>query len=379
MKLSLKLQNYVKLALTVNRNNILEPLLHVLVLVILFGFPYTFVGSHEVVDWKTAVNRSIVPVALCIIFYADYFLLVPKLLFNGRTAMWFNVNICLVLILAGVMRLWQWYFFLGGHVPLPPPGSGPEPFGTVRPGIEFTFFFRDMTMLSLVAGLSVAILYGKRWMQTENLRKEAERLRIEAERGRMEAELMNMRNQLNPHFLLNTLNCIYSLIGFDKEKAREAVSDLSRLLRYVLYEVRQDMVPLHKEVDFILDYIALMKMRFDANVHVRTHIDIFENSRTEIAPLLFIALIENAFKHGMNPSGCSEVKISITEDGTKICCETENSYHPEKRSGSVSGIGLEQLARRLEILYPHRYEWKYGPDSARKTYRSSLTIMKRIG
>ena len=208
MKLSLKLQNYVKLALIVNRNNILEPLLHVLVLVILFGFPYTFVGSHEVVDWKTAVNRSIVPLALCIIFYADYFLLVPKLLFNGRTAMWFNVNISLVLILAGAMRLWQWYFFLGDHVPLPPPGAGPEPFGAVRPGIEATFFFRDMTMLSLVAGLSVAILYGKRWMQTENLRKESERLRIEAERGRMEAELMNMRNQLNPHFLLNTLNCI---------------------------------------------------------------------------------------------------------------------------------------------------------------------------
>ena len=376
MKLSLKLQNYVKLALTVNRNNILEPLLHVLVLVILFGFPYTFVGSHEVVDWKTAVNRSIVPLALCIIFYADYFLLVPKLLFNGRTAMWFNVNICLVLILAGAMRLWQWYFFLGGHVPLPPPGAGPEPFGAVRPGIEATFFFRDMTMLSLVAGLSVAILYGKRWMQTENLRKESERLRIEAERGRMEAELMNMRNQLNPHFLLNTLNCIYSLIGFDREKAREAVSDLSRLLRYVLYEVRQDMVPLHKEVDFILDYIALMKMRFDANTDVSTHVSVMEDSQTEIAPLLFISLIENAFKHGLNPSGRSVVKISIIEDESRVCCMTENSYHPEKRSGGDSGIGLEQLGKRLDLLYPGRYDWTYGPDPNGKVYKSSLVLWK---
>lgn len=359
-----------------NKTNVLEPLLHILVLVILFGFPYTFMGSHEVVDWKTVVNRSIIPLALCLIFYADYFLLVPRLLFNGRTAMWFNVNICLVLLLAGAMRLWQWYFFLGDSVPLPPPGSGLEPFESVRPGIELTFFFRDMTMLSLVAGLSVAILYGKRWMQTENLRQEAERLRIEAERGRMEAELMNMRNQLNPHFLLNTLNCIYSLIGFDREKARKAVSDLSRLLRYVLYEVRQNMVPLHKEVDFILDYIALMKMRFDANADVQTHIDIKEDSRTEIAPLLFISLIENAFKHGLNPSGRSKVKISIIEDDTRIYCMTENSYHPEKHSGSISGIGLEQLARRLDILYPGKYEWTYGPDLDSRVYRSDLSIIK---
>ena len=359
-----------------NKNNILEPLLHILVLVILFGFPYTFMGSHEVVDWKTVVNRSIIPLALCIIFYADYFLLVPRLLFNGRTAMWFYVNICLVLLLAGAMRLWQWYFFLGDSLPLPPPVSGMEPFDSVRPGIEISFFFRDMTMLSLVAGLSAAIQYGKRWMQTENLRKESERLRIEAERGRMEAELMNMRNQLNPHFLLNTLNCIYSLIGFNQEKARTAVSDLSRLLRYVLYEVKQDMVPLHKEVEFILDYIALMKMRFDANADVRTYIDVKEDSHTEIAPLLFISLIENAFKHGLNPSGQSVVKISIVEDESSISCLTENSYHPEKHSSSASGIGLEQLSRRLDLLYPGRYVWKYGPDSCGKIYRSSLILWK---
>lgn len=358
-----------------NRNKVLEPLLHVLVLVILFGFPYTFIGSHEVVDWKTVVNRSIMPLALCIIFYTDYFLLVPKLLFKGKTMLWFNLNVCVVLVLAGCMRLWQWYFFLKDAIPFSPPGLHP-PFENMHPGVEVTFFFRDMTMLSLAAGLSIAILYGKRWMQAENLRKEADRLRIEAERGRMEAELMNMRNQLNPHFLLNTLNCIYSLIGFDREKARTAVSDLSRLLRYVLYEVRQDMVPLRKEVDFILDYIALMKMRFDANADVRTKIAIREDGSTEIAPLLFISLIENAFKHGINPSGRSEVNISIVEDDARICCTTENSYHPEKHSDSASGIGLEQLTRRLDLLYPGRYDWTYGPDPDKKIYRSSLVLWK---
>ncbi len=359
-----------------NRKNIVEPMLHVLVVVILFGFPYTFTGSQDSVDWKMLVNRSIVPIAMCVVFYADYFLLVPKLLFRGKTLLCLNINVLLVLVVGLSMRLWQWFVFPGDQMPGPPPGPGMMPVEGLRPDMEISFFIRDVTLLALVAGLAVAICYGKRWLQAENMLKEAERLRIEAERGRMEAELMNMRNQLNPHFLLNTLNCIYSLIGFDKDKARTAVSDLSRLLRYVLYEVRQDMVPLRKEVDFILDYIALMKMRFGANVNVETRMDISEDSRTEIAPLLFISLIENAFKHGVNPSEDSVVKISITEDDTSICCKTVNSYNPDKHSDSVSGIGLEQLAKRLDILYKGRYEWIYGPDEEKQFYRSVLTIFK---
>ena len=360
-----------------NRKNLVEPLLHILVLVILFGFPYTFAGSQEDIDWKMLVNRGIAPLAMCVVFYADYFLLVPKLLFRGRRALWFNVNVWLVLAAGFAMRLWQWFCFSPDSMPFPPPGPGMKPVGSLRQDIEISFFIRDVTMLSLVAGLSVAISYGKRWLQAENMRKEAERLRIEAERGRMEAELMNMRNQLNPHFLLNTLNCIYSLIGFDREKARTAVSDLSRLLRYVLYEVRRDTVSLDREVGFILDYIALMKMRFGANVEVETQMDIYSGGKTEIAPLLFISLIENAFKHGVNPSGHSMVKISITEDEQKIRCETVNSCNPGKCSGSVSGIGLEQLAKRLDILYEGRYVWTYGPEEDNGLYRSVLTIFKR--
>ncbi len=80
-----------------NRKNLVEPLLHILVLVILFGFPYTFAGSQEDIDWKMLVNRGIAPLAMCVVFYADYFLLVPKLLFRGRRALWFNVNVWLVL------------------------------------------------------------------------------------------------------------------------------------------------------------------------------------------------------------------------------------------------------------------------------------------
>ena len=361
-----------------NRNNILEPLLHILVLVILFGFPYTFVNSLDSVNWKMVANRVAVPVALCIVFYADYFLLVPKLLFRGKTLLCLNINVLLVLVVGLSMRLWQWFVFPGDQMPGPPPGPGMMPVEGLRPDMEISFFIRDVTLLALVAGLAVAICYGKRWLQAENMLKEAERLRIEAERGRMEAELMNMRNQLNPHFLLNTLNNIYALIAFDPDKAQSAVSELSRLLRYVLYDNQQEKVPLGSEVAFIKNYMALMKIRLTPDVLVETRVDIPEDSRTEIAPMLFISLIENAFKHGISSSGKSFIRVFLSEGPEEIRCDISNSFHPKTSSDkSGSGIGLDSLSRRLELLYPGRYEWTFGPDAEGKEYRSLLVIRKR--
>ncbi len=129
-----------------------------------------------------------------------------------------------------------------------------------------------------------------------------EAARKEAERNRTEAELKNLRNQLNPHFLLNTLNNIYALIAFDTDKAQQAVQELSKLLRYVLYDNQQTYVPLGKETDFIRNYIELMRIRLSSNVQMTTQIDILPDSQTLIAPLIFISLIENAFKHGISPT-----------------------------------------------------------------------------
>ena len=123
------------------------------------------------------------------------------------------------------------------------------------------FFLRDMLSLVFTIGLSAAIRMSARWTQNEAARKEAE------------PELKNLRNQLNPHFLLNTLNNIYALIAFDSDKAQQAVQELSKLLRYVLYDNQQTYVPLCKEVDFIRNYIELMRIRLSANVQMITKFD----------------------------------------------------------------------------------------------------------
>lgn len=207
-----------------------------------------------------------------------------------------------------------------------------------------------------------------RWSKAEAARKEAER-------SRTEAELKNLRNQLNPHFLLNTLNNIYALIAFDTEKAQQAVQELSKLLRYVLYDNQQMFVPLYKEVDFIRNYIELMRIRLSSNVQMSTRFDIQSDSQTAIAPLIFISLIENAFKHGISPTEPSFIDIHIAENEKEVICDIQNSNHPKNQMDkSGSGIGLEQVSRRLEILYPGAYTWSKGVSKDEKVYESKLRL-----
>jgi Putative regulator of cell autolysis len=230
------------------------------------------------------------------------------------------------------------------------------------------FFVRDILSLIFTIGLSAAIRMSARWGQAEAARREAEK-------SRTEAELKNLRNQLNPHFLLNTLNNIYALIAFDSDKAQQAVQELSKLLRYVLYDNQQNYVPLCKEVDFIRNYIELMRIRLSGNVEVITQFDIQPDSRTEIAPLIFISLIENAFKHGISPTELSFIHILISENKEEIRCEIRNSYHPKTNTDkSGSGIGLEQVRKRLELSYPGRYQWDKAISPDGKEYISKLLI-----
>ena len=201
----------------------------------------------------------------------------------------------------------------------------------------------------------------------------AETARRELERSRTEAELQNLKSQLNPHFLFNTLNNIYSLIQLDADRAQSVVHDLSRLLRYVLYDSSRPTVPLRAEVDFLRDYISLMRIRQPR--HVRIYVSLPEEpSQAPVAPLLFISLVENAFKHGVSNEKPSYITIELNEIGEQLICRIRNSRFPkngEDRSGS--GIGLKNLQKRLEMIYPGRYTFEYGP-LGETDYQALLTI-----
>ena len=212
--------------------------------------------------------------------------------------------------------------------------------------VAFGAFFLHL----LVVGCAVGFRYIVRWGDMQ--------MRLKEERQKnAEAELAWLKNQLNPHFLFNTLNNISSLVQIDQDTAQESIGQLSDLLRYTLYESNHELVPVEGEIEFMNNYIELMRLRCNelATVEVDLQIPI---KPMRIVPLLFISLIENAFKHGVNSRKSSFVRIRFKAEGDDLVFTCENSDHPKpdvNRSGS--GIGLENLRRRLDLAYPGRYRY----------------------
>ena len=335
--------------------------IHIVVWAVFFAMPLFFMWnrSWESIDWGRFSRHCVNLLVLCSAFYLNYFVLIPRLLFKGGRHKFVLANICLALVFSTAMMVWQMHFFV-------PDAPGPR--FKINP-VLFSFV-RDFVSIFIMICLSALVKMSVRWQEAENARREAEK-------SRSEAELKNLRNQLNPHFLLNTLNNIYALISIDADKAQEAVSELSKLLRYVLYDNNQRTVPLGKEMDFIKDYIYLMKIRVSPNVSVETDIKVSHDSRTPVAPLIFISLIENAFKPGISPVEKSRIRIFFDETDSSIVCDIRNSFHPKAVSDkSGSGIGLEQVGKRLELLYPGKYSWEKGVMPDGREYFSRLELMK---
>ncbi len=334
----------------------LEVVIHIICWGLFFFFPLFVIQRLDgSIDWQSYLRHSVVSVSICFIFYQNYFFFVPQLLFKARTKEFFIANIVAICVLGFGLNLYNVYFLF------PPKDNHPFPPRVI-------FILRDIVSLAFAAGLSASIQMSKRWSKAETERREAVK-------NRMEAELKNLRNQLNPHFLLNTLNNIYALIAFDAEKAQQAVQELSKLLRYVLYDNQQVFVPLVKEADFMRNYIELMRIRVSSQVEISTQFDIRPNSQTLIAPLIFISLIENAFKHGISPVEKSFIDVNLSETDSEITCRIRNSNHPKSATDkSGSGIGLEQVSKRLELAYPGKYKWERSLLDDGKEYCSSITI-----
>lgn len=342
-------------------NNKRNLLIHVLCWGFVACMPLLFGHSDD--HWPRTLHhflRSLGGTLTCaLLFYINYLWLIPRLLFKERRRAFYLSNV--LLVLAGMGLIYGWWLLNNHVMPAIDPSAGPRP-------PRLPMFFYNIIMLALVVGLAIAVRMSQRWQHLEEARREAER-------SRTEAELTNLRNQLNPHFLLNTLNNIYALIAFDTDKAQHAVEELSRLLRHVLYDNQQSFVPLYKEVEFMNNYVELMRIRVTDHVHIDTHIDIAPDDATPIAPLIFISLVENAFKHGVSPTEPSFISIDIETTEQQVVCDIQNSNHPKSANDhSGHGIGLQQVQRRLELAYPGRYTWEKGPSPDGKVYTSRISI-----
>ena len=184
-----------------------------------------------------------------------------------------------------------------------------------------------------------------------------EREREHLVKSKLQLELTLLKYQLNPHFLMNTLNNIHALIEDDKESAQDALRLLSKFLRYMYYDNSHERVPLSKDIDALRSYFELMRLRFLDTVDIQFIVP-NELPDVRVAPNLFVNLAENAMKHGVSVDNPSFVHFSLDVDGQYVCCRVRNSNFPHSHVADSTGFGLENLKKRLNLLYQNNYVYK---------------------
>ncbi len=296
------------------------------------------------------------------VFYLNYFIIVDRTLSgNGKKRILKFVFWNLLLVFGGML-----IDYLSSSIWFPSRRFHTADEPTLRHLLKWTsFLMRDAVMIILTIGLAVALRLSMKWKDMEQQKQE-----LVAEQRI--TELDNLKNQLNPHFLFNTLNTIYALVDIDPELAKSAVHRLSGLLRYMLYESEM-MVKLSEEIGFIEDYIELMRLRLSGRP-IEVEIDIAGHENDSVPPLLLVTLIENAFKYGSTSASGLPILVGMRVDGDKLLFSTENSFSslPDKNDKKASGIGLANLRRRLSLIYGSKASFRTTVDG--NVFKTNLSL-----
>lgn len=343
--------------------NKLKIFLHFLAWAILLGLPLYIVQRWEVGKdfiWLYYISNAVSG----IIFYTNYLILVPRFFFNKKRLryymMVFGMLVFFFFLSNGLNELVFKYVpgearsessvrpqneFRKPGPPAPDKFIGRPPFRQMH---LFNYVFTSMFLVFFSVGLRVL----ERHSETEKWQKELEK-------EKLNSELAFLKNQISPHFFFNTLNNIYSLISINQEDSQKAVLKLSKLMRYLLYESEQGNTMLSSEIDFMNNYIDLMKLRMSEKINLSISFpEQYEDK--SIPPLLFIPFIENAFKHGISYREKSfiDVSMSTTKDSIGFRCANSIVKSREDTDGGNSGIGLENVSKRLSLLFPGKHDLK---------------------
>ena len=322
---------------------------------VLFLFPVLFTRIGGQISWHHVTKIWIDQLLLIPLFALNHWLFVPKLLLKKR----YYSYLLSALGLIAIFTLAYYYYdiILNVH-----PISN-QAIDLKRPS-PIPPYARLLIYSVLIVGVDTGLLFSKKWHEIET-----ERYLLEKKNAEMELDIL--RNQLSPHFFMNTLNNIYALIDFDSAKAKQAVMKLSKLMRYMLYENENGKVRLSKEFEFINSYIDLMKLRYADEMTIDFKIpekydDIF------IPPLLFISFIENAFKHGASYENESYIRINFNVLDTILLFSCENSKQLPSDSLEKGGLGVPNSLNRIKLLYGDQY--LLAINSNDKSYTVELKI-----
>ncbi|TAM99141.1 MAG: histidine kinase [Chitinophagaceae bacterium] len=215
--------------------------------------------------------------------------------------------------------------------------------------------------IQLIIVTAVISFFMSWFIYHRNKEKIQQLLSLKKELGKTTSDLQFLRSQINPHFLFNSLNTLYGIsMQENAAKTGDGIQKLGDMMRFMLHDNQQDLIPLSKELSYLKDYIYLQQLRLEENENIKIDINITECPDTHyIAPMLLIPFVENTFKHGISLQEKSWVKIDLRCDETKLFFETANSAHPKTihdPEKNKSGIGLDNVKQRLQLLYPGKYD-----------------------
>ena len=292
---------------------------------------------------------------IVLFYYLNTLWLVPKLLVKEKW-LWYSVSIviCLLIFLNVPKVIAGWIaepeiisaqnreFIRNPAFQGKPRAFGSEgrrPYANPYNTVVFLLVFTVGTCISMI----------QRWLKTEQHRKETVH-------EKLNTELSFLKSQINPHFFFNTLNNIYSLAVVKSDITAPAVMKLSQIMRYILTDTQNDFVPLANELDFIHNFIELQQVRLTDKVKVQYTIE-GETANYAIAPMLFIPFVENAFKYGVSTKDSSTINIRIRTKDHIIYFDSSNYIVPtENNDLEKTGIGINNVKRRLELLYPGKHQ-----------------------
>lgn len=368
------------------RQKLLENLIYLIIWVVILVSPLLeHKYNGETINWNDIFRAWKMIAPFFILFLINNYVLIPFLLIRKKSWLYLLfslLTVCLIFALNPFVKLKR-----PGGMEKPPPREfmmnrppkeempGPKfpmekepPRQAMRPPMwQMPGMISPMVNFILTAilvlGLNVAIKLLFKSIRDEHRMKELEK-------HTLQTELEYLKHQINPHFFMNTLNNIHALIDLDTEKAKETVLELSKMMRYVLYDATQPTLPLAKEIAFLDNYIGLMKLRYTDQVEIGVSLP-EEIPNVQIPPLLFISFLENAFKHGISYRRKSFIHLSMEVKENEIECLVINSSF-NNATEQHKGIGLENVKKRLRLLYDNDYTLDI--QSENNEYRVLLII-----
>jgi len=295
-------------------------------------------GSFDIFSILFSTGYLIFSFTYLFVFYLNSYFLVAALYLQKKFALYF-LSIDFLLMIVILLNPFD-HLVSGEHHQLPPGAAGQTPLVPAQNEPISIFLF----VMAIVLGLAI---------RTTSQLMVTEQRAANAEAEKANAELSFLKAQINPHFLFNTLNSIYALVIRKDDRAADSVVQLSELMRYIIRDANDDMVPLEKEIGYISNYIALQKSRLGDTVIINFYLK-GNRANLKIAPMILISFIENAFKHGVNPDKNSKIEVSIAILDNNLRLYVYNRKTSAKNY--EQGIGLRNTKERLQYLYPSRHE-----------------------